>query len=52
MLRTILIKMLIWAAYAYDIFSLAIAAVQFFIGRYHDVKRRFADRTGDYIPAV
>jgi hypothetical protein len=52
MLRTALINMLIWAAYAYDIFTLAMDCVQYLIGRYQDVKRRFADRTGNYIPAV
>ena len=52
MLKTVLINMLIWAAYAYDMFTLAMSCVQFIIERYRDVKRRFADRTGDYIPAV
>jgi len=52
MLKTALINMLIWAAYAYDIFTLAMDCVHYLIGRYHDVKRRFADRNGDYIPAV
>jgi len=52
MLRTVLINFLIWAAYAYDIFTLAMSCVQYFIERYRDVTSRFADRTGDAIPAV
>jgi uncharacterized membrane protein YjfL (UPF0719 family) len=52
MLNTVLIRMLIWAAYAYDVFLLALRAVQFFIRRYQDVERRFANRTGNHIPAV
>ena len=52
MLRTVLINFLIWSAYMYDIFTLAMNCVQFFIERYRDVKRRFADRTGNHISAV
>lgn len=52
MLRTVLINFLIWAAYAYDIFTLAMNCVKFLIERYHDAKRRVANRTGNSIPAV
>ena len=52
MLKTALINLLVWAAYAYDIFTLAMNLVHFLIGRYKDAKCRFTDRTGDYIPAV
>lgn len=52
MLKTVLINMLVWAAYAYDIFTLVMDCVQFLIERYRHVKRRFTDRTGDCIPAV
>ena len=52
MLRTVLINFLVWAAYAYDIFTLAMNCVEFLIGRYRDVASRFADRNGNVIPAV
>ena len=52
MLKTVLINLLVWAAYAYDIFTLAMTLVHFLLERYRHVKRRFADSTGDYIPAV
>jgi len=52
MLRTVLINFLIWAAYAYDMFTLAMSCVQFILERYRDVKRRFADRTGNNILTV
>jgi len=52
MLRNVLINFLIWAAYAYDIFTLAMNCVEFLIRRYRDVKRRFADSSGNCVPAV
>lgn len=52
MLKTVLINFLIWAAYAYDIFTLAMNCVQFLIERYRDVNSRFADCRRDVISTV
>jgi len=51
-LRTVLINFLVWAAYAYDIFTLAMACVQFIIERYHDATSRFANRSRNVVPTV